>query len=246
LACRRLINQLIDASVESPEQKLLVKTQTKLTQYDKKIAGYLLGQNQPNPFNPGTWTYFPFSIPNRSDVTLKVYNRIGSLVRTSVRKNLMPGRYYSPKPGSDEALRWDCKDDAGQTVESGTYFAQMSAGLFQQTNKIDVSQLRLLDGETHPLFSSYYQFKSVPKCVVRESSIRAGDYEKQRPFGTTAFGWSIGDRTPLVYTEWAGILWYYNNPDSNISMTVIQRAREFFINVLVFAMQQPGSLAQRI
>ena len=75
-----------------------------------------LTQNQPNPFNPLTW--LRYTLPRRSRATLSVYSASGRLVRTLVDEELPPGIHVA---------KWDGKDDSGEEVASGVYFARLEA-----------------------------------------------------------------------------------------------------------------------
>lgn len=71
----------------------------------------------PNPFNPATKIRF---VVNRDNlVQLNVYNIRGEKVRTLVQENL---------PQSEYEFTWDGKNDAGQGVASGNYFARLRIG----------------------------------------------------------------------------------------------------------------------
>ena len=50
-------------------------------------------QNYPNPFNPSTT--ISFSIPNAENVSLKIYNILGSEITTLLNENLNAGSYSS-------------------------------------------------------------------------------------------------------------------------------------------------------
>jgi acetyl esterase/lipase len=76
-----------------------------------------LDQNYPNPFNPSTT--LQFELPAAGNVTLKIYNSAGQLVRT-----LASGDYEA---GSHKVV-WDALDDRGHRVASGLYLSVMRAG----------------------------------------------------------------------------------------------------------------------
>jgi hypothetical protein len=71
----------------------------------------------PNPFNPSTEISFVVNKDNL--VQLNVYNIRGEKIRTLVQERL---------PQSQYAFTWDGKNDAGQTVASGNYFARLRLG----------------------------------------------------------------------------------------------------------------------
>jgi hypothetical protein len=89
-----------------------------------------LEQNYPNPFNPETWV--PFRLSETAKVTIRIYNVSGQLVRTLDLGNKEAGVY-----GSKElAAYWNGKNDDGESVTSGTYFYELSAGEFKAVRKM--------------------------------------------------------------------------------------------------------------
>jgi hypothetical protein len=84
-----------------------------------------LSQNYPNPFNPQTT--IAFSLKDRGQVSLKVYNVNGELVRTLANENRAAGPHQ---------LTWDGRNDSGQPVSSGVYFYKLVANNFAQTKKM--------------------------------------------------------------------------------------------------------------
>ncbi|UCE24742.1 MAG: T9SS type A sorting domain-containing protein, partial [Candidatus Zixiibacteriota bacterium] len=76
-----------------------------------------LNQNYPNPFNPTT--EMVYSLPQRSHVTLSVYNVLGRRVTTLVDTDQPAGTYR---------VRWDGTDDYGNHVATGIYLYRLQAG----------------------------------------------------------------------------------------------------------------------
>ena len=84
------------------------------------ISSYQLYQNYPNPFNPST--IIRFSVPYQSQVTLKIYNILGSEVATLVN-------------GMKAAGSYNVSFNAA-SLASGVYFYQLKAGNFVATKKL--------------------------------------------------------------------------------------------------------------
>jgi len=87
---------------------------------------YKLYQNYPNPFNPSTT--IRFSLPKAETVTLAVYDIHGRIV-----KNLVNYEHYNA--GSFE-IEWNGRNNQGQPVASGTYFARLYAGPHIESMKL--------------------------------------------------------------------------------------------------------------
>lgn len=81
---------------------------------------YFLAQNYPNPFNP--ITTIRYSVPERSNITIKIYNILGEEVTTLVNEEKLAGWY-------------EVKFNAS-SLSSGVYFYQLRAGDFIQTKKM--------------------------------------------------------------------------------------------------------------
>ncbi|NIR47041.1 T9SS type A sorting domain-containing protein [candidate division KSB1 bacterium] len=88
---------------------------------------YGLEQNYPNPFNPET--EIRFRLPEASQVVLKVYNILGEEIRTLSN---------SPYTAGTHKVRWDGKDNSGNSVSSGVYLYRITAGDFMQTKKMSL------------------------------------------------------------------------------------------------------------
>ena len=76
--------------------------------------------NYPNPFNPSTT--IRYGLPNRSQVTLAVFNTLGQQVATFVQ-------------GDQEAGYHEVRFDASG-LASGLYFYRLQAGTYVETRKL--------------------------------------------------------------------------------------------------------------
>ena len=75
-------------------------------------------QNAPNPFNPVT--KIAFTVPeDAGSVTLTIYNVSGRVVRRLVDGPLSAGPH---------SVVWNGRDDGGENLASGVYFARLAAG----------------------------------------------------------------------------------------------------------------------
>ncbi|MCK4537226.1 MAG: T9SS type A sorting domain-containing protein, partial [Candidatus Krumholzibacteria bacterium] len=88
-------------------------------------AKYALMQNYPNPFNPTT--RIQFNLPGKGQVSLKIYNVAGQLVRSLTNEVWEAGSH---------TIDWNGKNDLGSSVASGVYFYKIEAGEFQSTKKM--------------------------------------------------------------------------------------------------------------
>lgn len=79
-----------------------------------------LKQNYPNPFNPSTT--IKFSVPKDGNVSLKVYDTKGQLVRTLVNQRVIAGNYSA--------------DFDAVGLASGIYFYSMETPGFKETKKM--------------------------------------------------------------------------------------------------------------
>lgn len=86
---------------------------------------YKLFNNYPNPFNPST--RIAFEIPQAENVTLKIFNISGELIRTLTEEHLSAGRHEKV---------WDGKDNAGNEVSSGIYLYRLNAGFYDRSARM--------------------------------------------------------------------------------------------------------------
>lgn len=88
---------------------------------DKEIPeGFNLKQNYPNPFNPST--IIEFSLHERGNVTLKIYDMLGRELTTLVKEQLNAGTHR---------VIWNASGFA-----SGVYFYQLTVGSHSATKKL--------------------------------------------------------------------------------------------------------------
>jgi len=86
---------------------------------------YNLAQNFPNPFNPTTT--ISYSLPERSNVVLKIYDMLGREVKTLINEEQSEGNYN---------ITWNGDTNYGAKVASGMYLYRIEAGKFNQVKKM--------------------------------------------------------------------------------------------------------------
>ncbi|MEJ2055173.1 MAG: PQQ-dependent sugar dehydrogenase [Calditrichaceae bacterium] len=80
------------------------------------VKDFYLGNNYPNPFNPGTT--IPYNLNKRAKIKIFIYDINGRLIRELVSKIENAGNY---------SVYWDGKNIGGKVQPSGIYFCQMQA-----------------------------------------------------------------------------------------------------------------------
>jgi len=89
---------------------------------------FSLSQNFPNPFNPSTTIRFDIPGGKQCNISLKVYNVRGQVVKILVDSEKRdPGTY---------TIFWDGRDIMGGRLPSGVYFYRLEAGEFVATRKM--------------------------------------------------------------------------------------------------------------
>ncbi len=81
--------------------------------------------NYPNPFNPTT--HINFSLKKAGKVELVIYNINGQKVRTLVDGEMA---------ADNHSVKWNGRDDRGNSVSSGTYFYRLQTSETSQTRKM--------------------------------------------------------------------------------------------------------------
>ena len=90
----------------------------------KTPEAFVLHQNYPNPFNP--ITKLRYDLPEKSQVTVKVYDLLGTVIITLVEEMREAGSYV---------VEWDGKNGKGELVTSGIYCFSIKAGKFSCVKK---------------------------------------------------------------------------------------------------------------
>lgn len=102
----------------SDELEVVATSVDEYAEEENRPPTYQLFQNYPNPFNSSTviWYYLPDVGCQPAQVEITVYNVLGKLVKTLVKKRQYPGRHR---------MSWDGKDEEGNEAASGIYFCKL-------------------------------------------------------------------------------------------------------------------------
>jgi len=102
----------------SDELAVLATDVGELEEEEARPPVFQLFQNYPNPFNSSTviWYYLPDVGYQPAEVEITIYNLLGKLVRTLIKRRQYPGEHK---------VLWDGKDDYGKQVASGIYFCRL-------------------------------------------------------------------------------------------------------------------------
>ena len=90
--------------------------------YPRKFS---LSQNYPNPFNPET--IIRYELPQKTNVSLIIYNTLGQRIRTLVEKEQPAGKY---------SVKWDGKNEARRNAASGIYIMRLKCGSYSGIKKM--------------------------------------------------------------------------------------------------------------
>jgi WD40 repeat protein len=91
-----------------------------------------LWQNYPNPFNPETWV--PYELAEEAEVTIRIYDLQGRLVRKLALGHQPAGNYVN----RHAAAYWNGRNNAGEKVASGVYLYVMEAENFRAAKRMTV------------------------------------------------------------------------------------------------------------
>ncbi|MCP4685937.1 MAG: T9SS type A sorting domain-containing protein, partial [bacterium] len=92
---------------------------------DALPSTFSLDDNYPNPFNPST--NIGFSLPQKQEVTLRVFNLLGQEVKTLQQGEMDQGHHV---------LTWHGDNNSGESVASGVYFYRLETSGFAESKKM--------------------------------------------------------------------------------------------------------------
>ena len=116
-------HQAFDPSIESTVN---VTIDIPLNISSNNIPGsFNLLPNYPNPFNPVTT--FHYTLPQRSRVTLIIYDMLGKEITQLVS---------TTQDAGFKSVQWDAKDSMDRPVSAGVYLYHIKAGEFVQIRKM--------------------------------------------------------------------------------------------------------------
>ena len=122
--------QLTKADVRDKENRSLVADVIQLPEAEAVAsvdvpATYEIAQNQPNPFNPET--VIKYALPSATQVSIRIYNIVGQLVKTLVDDY---------QPAGQHQVVWNGTNENGERVASGIYLYRFVTPDHQQTLKM--------------------------------------------------------------------------------------------------------------
>jgi hypothetical protein len=102
------------------QMQIYIYIPTAVEETKETITNYSLQQNYPNPFNPST--KIKYSVPQSSEVIIKVFDVLGNEIETLVKEE---------KPTGSYEITWNAAN-----LPSGVYFYRLKADSFIDTKKM--------------------------------------------------------------------------------------------------------------
>ena len=88
-------------------------------------SNYKLYAPYPNPFNP--ITTIQYHLPERSNVSINIYDMNGRFVKNLIKNTQNAGL---------RSIQWDATNHKGLNVTAGVYLYKIEAGIFIDTKKM--------------------------------------------------------------------------------------------------------------
>ena len=131
IVVRRALNELEAVPEKSQSVQMTIRLlRLYLEDANRSVSETRLLPNYPNPFNPETW--IPYQLAEAADVSMKIYDVSGRLIRT-ISVGFKPVGYYLTR---ERAAYWDGRNEIGESVSSGVYFLRFVAGDFTATQRV--------------------------------------------------------------------------------------------------------------
>ena len=119
-----------EVSADATEKEVIKRFLKRLLMPIGQPLATRLHANYPNPFNPETW--IPYQLAADSDITVRIYDTSGRIVRTLFTGYQTAGYYLN----RSEAAYWDGKNELGEQVASGIYIYELTTPTFSQTRRL--------------------------------------------------------------------------------------------------------------
>lgn len=112
------------------------KSATRVAEAEHELPGaFALAQNYPNPFparaSGNASTTIRFSLPQRSMVTIKIFDVMGREITQLL---------HEEREAGEHVMRWDGADREGNALGAGVYFCSVRANDFTATRKMIVME----------------------------------------------------------------------------------------------------------
>ena len=132
IVVRRALNELEAVPEKSQSVQMTIRLlRLYLEDANRSVSETRLLPNYPNPFNPETW--IPYQLAEAADVSVKIYDVSGRLVRT-ISVGFKPVGYYLTR---ERAVHWNGHNERGESVASGIYFYTVTvSGSYTMTRKM--------------------------------------------------------------------------------------------------------------
>ena len=131
IAAQRALRELEAIPSKTPRVRLAIEIlRHYLSIANQRVKETKLLPNYPNPFNPDTW--IPYQLSESGDVTVKIYDVSGHLVRT-IDVGHKPVGYYLTR---QRAVYWDGRNESGERISSGVYFYTLITDDYTQTRRM--------------------------------------------------------------------------------------------------------------